>query len=285
MSKIRKNFIYPEIKREHHRFGVNSVEAPDLREDGDWRDYTPPDEKQNVRGIESSACYIEASQHAIAIVEEEQFKIIDNNYSARYNALLSDGTPDGGDPIAGGDSIRWYGLIPDAMMPFSDEIESWQDFHSWMGVDETACRVAGRKDTELWKRNHSIVYERHEPFEVKFDKLAKALKKGPVCISVWGKVGPDGNYLPKPSTAQDTHLVVALYIDHDNCIWIRDTYEPFTKKLPPYYNSDFGMSWTVSKIEPPKPDPIKEKEPLLSVIWKWIVKQVKILRYFYKHTE
>jgi len=68
-TPVKTNFIYPEILPEHYRFGSGQILGTPLREDGDWRDYLPPEEAQNIRGIESSACYIEAQQHAIATIE------------------------------------------------------------------------------------------------------------------------------------------------------------------------------------------------------------------------
>src|SRR3990167_8104091 len=117
---IKTNFIYPEIKPEHYKFGSGQIIGTPLREDGDWRDYLPPEELQNVRGIESSACYIEAQQHTIATIEEETFNELDNNYASRFNALLSGGTEQGGNPIMGADSIRHDGLVKDSLMPFGD---------------------------------------------------------------------------------------------------------------------------------------------------------------------
>src|SRR3990167_8240415 len=167
--KIPANFKYPELKQENYRFGSSPIVADELRPDGDWRDFLPPEEDQNKRGIESSACYIEAQQHAIATIEEETFGEIDNNYSARFNALLSDGTENGGDPIKGADSIRHDGLVKDSSMPFANEIQSWDDFHSWKGVNEKAVRAEGKKYNKSLA--HDIVFEREDFIDTKYKKL------------------------------------------------------------------------------------------------------------------
>ena len=80
--KIPPSFVYPKISESDRTFGA-SLSGEILRPDGDWRTFLPPVEEQNIRGIESSACYIEGQQHTIATLIEEQFGIIDENYSAR----------------------------------------------------------------------------------------------------------------------------------------------------------------------------------------------------------
>lgn len=154
-TPIAQNFVYPEISHEDRTFGYSLV-GQTLRVSKDWRDYLPPIEEQNIRGVESSACFIEGQQHVIATLLEEAFLEPDKNFSARFNALLSKGTSVGGDPVRGAKSIKYDGLIPDRMMPFGGEIKSWADFHSWKGVKEKDCRAEGKRFLNEWKLNFKI---------------------------------------------------------------------------------------------------------------------------------
>lgn len=244
-TPVRTNFVYPDVKDSHHRFGA-VMNKKVLRPDGDWRDYLPPEEDQNKRGVESSSCFIEGQQHTIASLEEELFAELNNNYSARFNALISNGSETGGDPLAGADSIRNDGLIPDSFMPFGNDIQSWDDFHSWKGVNETAARLKGQEYRGKKKLNNEIIFEIHESIEQKMNKLHEALKYSPCPISVCGWYEQDGFYV-KPADASDNHLVEAVYIDDQNRITIRDTYAPYTKVLAPNYPSEFCMAWTAEK--------------------------------------
>src|SRR3990167_11011255 len=192
ITKVPQNFIYPEIKLELYMFGSGQLKGTALREDGDWRPYLPPEEDQNIRGIESSACYVEASQHAISTIEEEQLGEPDNNYAARFNALLSGGTPRGGDPLKGGDSMRNNGLVPDTAMPFGPEVNSWDDFHSWKGVSESAVKILGKKYLKGKKLGYDMVFGRSEPVATKYAKLHEALKYSPCPVSVVAWYEKDG---------------------------------------------------------------------------------------------
>ncbi len=247
MKNIRQTFVYPKIDEKTRMFGLNpSV----INHTGDWGAFLPPEELQKRGNIESSACYIEAQQHTIATLQECIYGLLDPNYAARYNALLSNGTEWGGDPIAGAESIRKDGLVKEESMPFGDYIESWWDFHSWKGVSETVCRSEGTRFTQNWKTNYKVVFERNEPVAMKYAKMREWLKSSPMPISVYGVTGSDGNYIPKPKGVGDTHMVQARFIDSHNRIHVRDTYKPFNKVLPENYNPDFGMAWVITKVNP-----------------------------------
>lgn len=246
-TPVKTNFVYPEIKDTDYRFGSFQLIGTPLREDGDWRDYLPPEEDQNVRGVESSACYIEGQQHAVATLEEEVFGEKDNNYSARFNALLSNGTPNGGDPLKGAYSMHKDGLVKQQSMPW-DGVTSWDDFHSWKGVNEKDLINEGK--TYLTKKtiNYDIVFERWESVENKYTKLKQALKYSPVPVSVDAWYEENGEYVKL--NKQDNHLVLAVYVDDKNRIYVRDTYSPYLKILKANYNCDFAMRWSVQKKSP-----------------------------------
>ena len=242
---IKTDFIYPEIKSSDRVYGAGLV-GPILRENGDWSDYLPPEEEQNIRGIESSACFIEAPQHVIATIQEEEFLEKDRNYSARFNALLAGGTPQGGDPIKGAKSIKFDGLVDDAEMPFGADIESWEDFHSFKGVNARRIKDLAQKWLSDWRVDFKIVLEKDDPIDLKYIKLNEALKRSPVAISVSAWYEKGGIYF-KPEGARDNHMVEAVFLDDQNRIHVRDTYSPFSKILAPYYDCEFGLGWVVNR--------------------------------------
>src|SRR3990167_2883335 len=96
---IKGNFKYPKLRDTDFLFGSGQLLGTPLRSDADWRTYLPPPEEQRRHGIESSACFIEAQQHTLATILEEQFGILDQNFSARFNIQFANATPEGGSPI------------------------------------------------------------------------------------------------------------------------------------------------------------------------------------------
>jgi hypothetical protein len=278
-QEIRQNFIYPDIPQSTYKFGANNFPDVVLNVTGDWRDFVPMEEYQNKDGIETSACYIYAQTHAIATIQEEQFNLHDQDYSDRFNALLSGGTLSGGDPLRGAESIRKIdGLIPDYMLSFNSYIKSWEEYHSFKGADEFTCRQAGKEFLNHWRLNYDIVFQREDSLELKFLKLKQALQYSPCPLSVYGVTDNNGNYIEKPQGANDTHMVLAVFVDEDNCIWVFDTYAPTLKKLPSMYNSDFCLRWSVSKLETVQ----VKKKTLWEKIKERLYKQRLIIRDFKK---
>lgn len=243
------NFVYPEIKETDYCFGSGQLRGTVLREDGDWRDYTPPSEEQRRHGVESSSCFIQAQQHVIATILKEQYGIADSNFSERYNLIYSYATENGGSPLVGAASIRHDGLIPDIMLPFSDDIASWKEFNSFKGADEIACVKTGQEWLDIWAPLQDIVFTKKEQIEIKYAKIREALKYGPLPVSVtaWYVDNKTGLYM-KPEGEIDAHLVELVYLDENNSAYIFDTYPPFIKKLDPFFNFDFCMRWTVEKV-------------------------------------
>lgn len=242
---IPKNFKYPIISDKDYVFGSGQVKGTVLRPDGDWRNFLPPAEAQRRNGVESSACFVEAEQHALATILEEQYGILDSNFAARFNLIYSNATPDGGDPLRAAQTFRDYGLIPDSMLPFSEEIKSWEEFRSFKGSNERLCQEEGRAWRAKWEPKYDIVVTREMEVKTKYAVLKEALKYSPIPVSVYGGNFDDG--ASKPPGVWDTHLVELIYIDDKNYPYVFDTYEPYVKKLAPLYNFDFGMRFTLEK--------------------------------------
>lgn len=266
---VPPNFIYPDIPESAYRFGSGQLVGTPLRENGNWIDYLPPEEEQRQHGVESSACFVEASQHSLATIQEEQFDLPDQNYSARFNALLSNGSVIGGNPLIAGDSFRHDGLIPEDMMPFGEEVSNWNEYHSWKGVDEQKCRATGLKWLEDWQPNYDLGFTREEPAMSKYIKLREILKYCPPAVSVTAWYEQNGVYI-KPAGMSDNHLVLLVYIDELNRPYIWDTYTPHLKILEPYFNFDFCVRWSLTK---------KEKEVVKD---NWLVDLLKRLLEFFK---
>lgn len=240
------SFKYPDIKLEDRKYA--GIAGSVINESGDWSKYLTPDEEQARNGVEPSSCFVEANQAAIAILKEYQYGIKDENYSARFNALLADGTETGGDPLKAAYSIKKDGLIPQSMMDWKD-INSWEDFHSWKGVDKELCITKGQEEARQWDKKYYILFEKHDPIELKYLLIRQALLRSPVPISVFAWAERDGKYY-KPEGADDTHLVtgICMGITDKNELIIRDTYKPFIKILEPNTNPDFGMYWVIRKL-------------------------------------
>lgn len=270
MDKMIYSFKYPEIKKEDRRYA--GIAGSVINNSGDWEAYLTPFEDQNVNNVESSACYVEANQAVVASLKEYIYGIKDENYSSRFNALLSSGTESGGDPLKAGLSIKKDGLIPQSMMDWKD-IKSWSDFHSWKGVLKDECISKGQEEAREWDKKYYILSEKDDPLEVKYNNLRQGLKRSPVAISVYAWLERDGKYY-KPKGVDDTHLVKVIKVNSDNSIVIRDTYSPYIKVLEANTDFDFSMYWILRKKSPE--EILKDtQKSLIIILYEYIARLLK----------
>jgi hypothetical protein len=242
-----KSFIYPVIDEPTRTYGGFD---PVINPKADWRNLLI-NEKQSQNNTDSSACYIEAQQAVISGLLEYIYGIQDSNFSARFNALLSNGTPEGGDPIVGAKSIKKDGLIPEEMMSWKD-IYNFNDYHSWKGVDKDRCIAKGQEFKNQYDMSYKIVFEKDTPLKIKYDSIREALKRSPVAVSVYAWLQNEKGEYYKPDGVSDTHLTTAicLFVDDSNRLYVRDTYEPFLKVIAPNTDFEFAMYWTIRKLSP-----------------------------------
>lgn len=245
--KIQSNFIPPVIKPEDYIFGSGQLQGAILRENGDWRDYVPQNEDQRKK-IETSACASYGTINAIEILMEETFGLIDMDYSERFISFLSGTTPQGNTPNKVAQAIRDNGLIPEAMLPFKDAIDSFQAYNSFEGADEQKCRAEGQQWLKQWDFGYDWVFYSDIGITEKYAKLREALKFSPIGISTYAWV-EDGGLFIKPKNSRDNHWVLLIHIDEDGYPYVFDTYPPYIKKLAKNYDFGFAMRYSLAKKE------------------------------------
>lgn len=238
------SFLYPEIDDTTRHFAGY---APIINPSGDWTGSLTPFEEQRVNNTEPSDCFIQAQQSCIAILKEYIYGIKDEDYLADFNALLSGGTPVGGDPIKGALSIKKDGLIPQSMRDRTG-IKTWEEYHSWKGMDKDKCIAKGQEESRQWDKTFRVVVEKDMPLKTKYELLKDELKRCPPPISCYAWVERNGKYY-KPEGVRDTHLVdaIVLKITDNNEIVVKDTYPPFIKTLEANFDFEFAMGWTIRK--------------------------------------
>lgn len=240
------SFKYPEIKREDREYQFGSVDP--VNPSGDWNTPITPFEEQRINNVEPSDCYVQASQSAIASYLELLYNIKDSDFLADFNALLSNGTPTGGDPLKGAYSIKNDGLIPQSMRDRTG-LQSWDEYHSWKGMDKDKCIAKGKEEARQTYKKYKIISEKGDSLEDKYAKLKDGLTRYACVVSVAAWFERDGKYY-KPKGYDDTHLVQVLSINENNEITIKDTYAPHIKVLEANTDFDFSMGWVIRKKSP-----------------------------------
>lgn len=229
MNKEYRGFIAPQpITPDQWVLGAsNASPFPIVREDGNWTPLLPPHERQNIRGIETFNCTGFNTLNALEILMWHKFNI-QVNYSDRWLGIIAETKAPGNDPHKVAEVIRKYGLIPESMLPFSDDIQNADEYYSFKGFTQSqidACYAEGRKWLEMYNFNHKWVYKENQPLQEKINNMKVGLKSSPLGIAVfaWASDARDVYY----ANGDPNHWTTVYNIDR--FLEVIDTYEPFRK--------------------------------------------------------
>lgn len=229
MKKKLKNygFKYQEPAIQDYRLGgLSKVSRQALQIDGQWTHLLPLGEKQTKNGVETYSCISFACANQVEILFNRKFGL-NPNYSDRALAIASNTEIGGNTPNEVYETARKIlGFIPEELLPFSDDIQSFEDYHSPKPLNKKYYDE-GRK----WLNQYDL---KHEWINTNPQSLMEALQYSPIAISVDAWRENNGYYF-KPKGSQDNHFTLLVgYKENDHWL-IYDSYPEtegdFIKKL------------------------------------------------------
>lgn len=259
-QKNKYGFIAPKIEKENYIFGDANVPQVVLQENSDWTDFLPEKEKQSIN-FETFNC---VSFGTLSAIEAIIFRLYKEkvNYSDRFVGIMA-GTKEGGnDPHTVAEAIRKYGLIPEKMLPFSDDLKNISEYYSFKGADKEKCLQAGQSWLAKYDFKHEYVFSPSEPIEEKIKKIILTLKFSILGVSVdaWN-MDERGVYI---KIGQENHWTLAY--NQKQFTGVFDTYEPFLKQAE--QNFSYVKRFYIKKKikEEPTFYPVKETNWLIDLL-------------------
>lgn len=232
MKSIHKNFGFkkPVIDKKHFILGQGNVPLQVLQKDGDWSTSLPTEEQQFIPGFDTYNCTGFGSTNQIEMYMLKRFgeKV---NYSDRWVGIIAGTDPKtgGNDPHTVYEAIRKYGLIPEEMLPFSNDIGSAEDYFSFKGADEAACRKAGQDWLLKYDFKHEWVFD-PEAFltvEERYHNMKVALKYSPLALAVFAWQTDERNVYV--AVGDENHWTsLYAFTDFEK---VFDSYDPFKKDV------------------------------------------------------
>lgn len=194
-----------------------------------WKKYVPEGEKQN-NGLETMACTIFGSLNALeTLANYHGMKDFPKDCSERFSAILAKITPTGADPQTSCEAIRRWGVIPEGVLPFNEDIKTWPNFYHPDPMEEAFIKL-GQDLLKKYVIGHEYVFNGGTGITPKADRLISALSRGTVCVSVCAWKERNGLYYKNPQD-YDNHWVHLVDYKMGDYWVIRDSYSPFTKKI------------------------------------------------------
>jgi hypothetical protein len=229
-----------EEKAKDYQFGATTKIVPEvLQADGQWKDFLPTNEYQNLDGFDKMACVSFSAVNCLEILHKRKFGE-EKNWSDRFTAKMSGTTREGNSLYNVAESLRkLHGEIRQDLWPNIGK--TWEEFYS-----EIPTNIKGQALKSL--DEYLIQYEwLIAPLYPNI--LMDALKYAPIQIGIYAYgVLIDGVH-QKPVVGQGPNHAVTLIGYKEGEYWlIFDHYQGNEiRKLAWDYTIGFAMKFNITK--------------------------------------
>jgi len=236
------------VTPDNYILGGVGVPKKILNPERNWVSFLPAGEIQK-RNIETSSCTEFGTLNGIETLEKRLFGKIEN-YSERAVAIGSGNTENGNDPHTVCEYIRKNGLLDDFILPFNDEIESFEQYLSPKPLTNNIEQQALK-----WLRcrvlKHEWVFGQNASLREKQEKLWESLLYSPLGVSVaaWHE---DDNLYVKADDEPDNHWTLLIGGKFGEYWRVNDSYlddGQYLKTLDWHYNFQFSKLFVINEIK------------------------------------
>lgn len=244
-NKIQhKGFLPDDIKPEDYIFGgYTKISAMPLVDHGQWDFFLPEAENQKKNGLETMNCTVYNTLQCLEILFNRKFGI-KKDYSERFGGITAETTLNGNQPHKVIEAVRKVGLLEDSILPFSDDIDTWDKYYSPKPMTNDLLEKAG-EILKKYEIGHEWVLT-GSPITYKQEVLKEALRFSPIGVSVVAWKERNGLYF-KEKGEPDNHWTV-LYGFEDGKKWlIFDSYDGHKKELEWNYDFTFAKRYSIEE--------------------------------------
>lgn len=210
IQKNKYGLIIGEQRPEDYRFGASPLTPEILQEDGNWEQFLPYKEIQNLNGIEPFACVSFTILNCLEILIKRKYGE-DKNWSDRFLSAISGTGAGGNSPNVVAEFLRKLGVVPQEVWPFDENIKSFEEFYSPI-------------PDEIYNLAKEFLNEYEFKYEfVSNEKIKEALQSSPLLVSVSAWFEKDGKYF-KPDEIPENHATTLVAIKEGEYKRIFDSY-------------------------------------------------------------
>jgi len=204
-------------------YGGAQLPMVPLQPSGQWDEYLPQDEFQDLYGVEPYACATFGTLNCIETILRRQFTQVEN-YSDRYTAYIT-GTAAkrGNSPHVVAESIRDQGAVYEKDWPFTADISTFEKYYET--PPSFLAALAERFDDEF-DFGHEYL-----PTNASREQIKSALTLSPLGVSVYAWTQNDQGLYYKPQNARDNHWCMLYGYDSQGNWKVFDSYDSSHKLL------------------------------------------------------
>lgn len=244
---VGHGFVPSAITEDQYILGAsNALPFEVIQDNGNWTPYLPEGERQARLYFDTYGCTIYNTTAPIETLERKLFGE-DSEYSERFVYIGTGTRPPGNNPHVICEWIRKNGLIPESLLPFTDRLQSLDEYASpnpltMQYTDEGKKWLSQKSFQHEW-----VATDKHDPKETQA-RLKEALRTSPISVSVVAWQEHNGIYV-KEQGQPDNHWAFLTVFDGNYPI-ILDSYPPYIKRLMPFYDFTYAKRYRVTKLNP-----------------------------------
>ncbi len=241
----------------HYLLGSTSKLSTEIiQADHNWKPYIPVYEPQYTPNYDTYGCTVFGSYNAIEVFMKKIYGG-DYDFAERFTYIFAGIRPPGGDPHKVIELIRTKGMIPQALLPFTETYEQF------IQPDPMTPELVDKgleflRDKEI---GHEWIFTNTPNTEDRISQLKWALERGTVCVSVtaWYQ-DDDGLYIDGGRPNTHWCCLVDLEVGADGRIYpiIIDSYDlilygkstAYFKKLHPDHKITMAKRFTITPKTP-----------------------------------
>ena len=190
--------IIDEQKPEDFVFGA-SLPMEIINESGDWHEWLPNKEIQNLNGVEPYACVIYTILNCAETLIKKQYGE-ERNYSDRFLATVVGTRGKGCSPKDACQFLRKVGVVPQDVWPFDESVTSEEVFFT---PPSPKLYELAQDFNKEWDFGYEIVPSNPA-------SITAALKCSPLLMSVPAWTEQDGKFF-RPDGQRDNHATSLFY--------------------------------------------------------------------------
>jgi len=227
-TPIIDGFKEPIIEDSEYFFGGGQLTGEILRADGQWTDFLPADEKQEIN-FETYNCTAFATTSCLEILLNLQKQT--KNFSDRFVGIQAGTGRGGNSPHKVAEAIRKSGLISEEILPFGGN--NIDEYYSIREIDKKVIQILSRTFLKGYSIKHDWVITKSSPA----DKLTRqrlmmeALRYSPLGVSVHAWMQNDDGFFTNTQALPDNHWTACVGYKEGEYWIIYDSYEPHLKHL------------------------------------------------------
>ena|SRR3990167_8611168 len=254
MPELINGGLLPSIPRpkDYIAGAVTGVPDDTILPGGDWRPYrSEPHEMQLRFGRDYLTCTNFAATDAI---EALMFKVFGErvNYSDRALAIMSGQQANGNSLSNVAEAIRTKGLVPENVLPWTSEQDTFEKFMTRTAAEKEACDAAAA----AWLAENDFRWE--WVYDDYGWGMRWALERSPLfaagLYASEASKDADGIYhTDLPNSPMTTHAFVLLNQTPDAIKDIDDSYATQVKRLASDFRVPIGMRFHIAKKQPNQP--------------------------------